>query len=85
MLKRRLSVLAAALGLIALLLPFTAAAVAATTTVVVKPSTLKGACQTVAVPFACYTQYPTGWLFCTKEQVNGNKIQSVILTVNKNL
>ena len=43
MFKRRLSVLAAALGLMALLLSFTAASVgAASTTVVVKPSNLNG-------------------------------------------
>ncbi len=72
MFKRRLSVLAAALGLMAILLPFTAAGVAASTTVVVKPSTLKGACQTVAVPFACYTQYPTGWLYYNDENDSGD-------------
>lgn len=42
MLKRRLFVLAAALGLMAGLLPFTAAAVVAASPIVVKPSTMNG-------------------------------------------
>lgn len=31
--------------------------------VIVTPSTLKGACQTPAAPFFCWTAFPTGWLF----------------------
>jgi hypothetical protein len=41
-------------------------------TVVVRPATLRGACQTAAAPFACYTAYPTGWLFYNDENDSGD-------------
>ena len=41
-------------------------------TVVVKPSTLKGACQTLAAPTACYSLFPKGWLFYNDETDAGD-------------
>ncbi|HEX7024002.1 MAG TPA: right-handed parallel beta-helix repeat-containing protein [Gemmatimonadales bacterium] len=45
---------------------------AAITTVVVRPSDMNGACQTLAAPFACSSAYPTGWLFYNDENDAGD-------------
>ena len=41
-------------------------------TVVVKPSNMNGACQTLAVPYYCFLQYPNGWLFYNDELDQGD-------------
>lgn len=40
-----------------------------TSTVVVTPATLNGACQTVAAPYYCSVAFPTGWLFYNDERL----------------
>lgn len=44
----------------------------AATTIVVKPSSMNGACQTLAVPVACYSLFPSGWLFYNDENDQGD-------------
>ena len=43
-----------------------------TSVVVVTPSAMNGACQTVAVPVGCGVQYPSGWLFYNDEVDQGD-------------
>lgn len=52
--------------------PSPVVSVATTTTVVVKPSSLNGPCQTLAAPFVCFVAYPTGWLFYNDESDAGD-------------